>query len=1012
MGHLQLKDGTSFPLNLSVGEIRDISKRKGTFSKTVTLVGSDDNHELLNHYYDVNIVAGTFDVNKLQQCQIIQNGIVILDNAYMQLIEVVKSQTTDAHNQQIEYKVLVKDSVSDFFTKLGNKTLTDINMEEIVNGGTPITYTSANVAASFNNTITDGYKFVIPYDIGTTLSLKSSHPAMYAKTYFDAIFQGAGFTYEWGNQSPAVHTTNDNYFEKLLIPYNGGTPTQDREDYKVEATKASLTTAQSGFNWLEQITGFTEVTDIENLFDPTNGDYSVPFNIQNPENVQVQVTIDYDLDLVNNDFGTYPTAYSVQTGFLKHRVAVKKQGTAAGVYSDFNQFYNEEKPNTLTTATTNIVSGGTFTVTLNATNLLNTDVLEFYILGAGSIGLGGTYYSAASGGVALSVDADITINSSTWEIIPSSDTIGYNSNLNLNVYIPNKVKQADYIKSIFMMYNLYAEVDKSQPNKIILKSRDDYYDAGSEVDWTQKLAKDRDQTLQFLPELSAKKMVLSYKDDKDDINTIYKEATSETYGQIEYTFENEYVKGVDRKELIFSPTPIVVTQFNAYVPALGYIPETNIRILVDGGTQTCDQYSIIDVYGSIQTDTTTAPLITHFDDPETPSFDLNFATCDYYFYSELSQKTNNNLYNLYWRRTLGQIDKGKMLTAFFDLNEVDIQSLKLNDKIRIDNSWWHINRVIDYDANEHKLTKVELISVDEEIEFTPFATTPSVPVKPTTSANPNPVRPTRPEINRPVKDIIEKNNEAKNLVKGDVEVKGINNVIGSDVTKAIVVGDDLNVEEDGIYTGKLFINGIETTGNLANIDLEQTDKVRTYKIPDASGGTINFTNADDNSIILFTQDEVVINQDAQDNDTRIEGQTDANLFFVDASTDRVGIGTNAPSAKLHVQETGANSQVKIQTVTSGVASLNITDSSGGIILFRADANDSYINSGGDFGVGTSTPSYQLDVNGDVNVASGSAYRHNGTAGLSGTYTFGGGSTGDIATMTFNGGILTAVTTVP
>jgi hypothetical protein len=164
MGHLKLKDGTTFPLNLSVGDIRDISKRSGAFSKTVTLVGDDDNNNLLNHYYDVNVVAGTFDINKLQQCQVIQNGIVILDNAYMQLVEVVKSQTTDAHNQQIEYKVLVKDSVSDFFTKLGNKTLTDINVQEILIGTGTETYTSANVSASFNNTITEGFKYVLPYD--------------------------------------------------------------------------------------------------------------------------------------------------------------------------------------------------------------------------------------------------------------------------------------------------------------------------------------------------------------------------------------------------------------------------------------------------------------------------------------------------------------------------------------------------------------------------------------------------------------------------------------------------------------------------------------------------------------------------------------------------------------------------------------------------------------------------------------------------------------------------------
>ena len=52
----------------------------------------------------------------------------------------------------------------------------------------------------------------------------------------------------------------------------------------------------------------------------------------------------------------------------------------------------------------------------------------------------------------------------------------------------------------------------------------------------------------------------------------------------------------------------------------------------------------------------------------------------------------------------------------------------------------------------------------------------------------------------------------------------------------------------------------------------------------------------------------------------------------------------------------------------------------------------------------------VNVAGDVNATTG--FKYNGTSGITGTYTFGGGGTGDIATMTFNGGILTAVTTVP
>jgi len=50
---------------------------------------------------------------------------------------------------------------------------------------------------------------------------------------------------------------------------------------------------------------------------------------------------------------------------------------------------------------------------------------------------------------------------------------------------------------------------------------------------------------------------------------------------------------------------------------------------------------------------------------------------------------------------------------------------------------------------------------------------------------------------------------------------------------------------------------------------------------------------------------VVINDAGADKDTRIEGDNDANLFFVDASTDRVGIGTATLSVKFSIAATDA-----------------------------------------------------------------------------------------------------------
>lgn len=794
-GYLDVKEGTDFPLNLSVGDIRDISKRSGAFSKTITLIGSDNNHNLLNHYYDVNIEAGTFDVNALTQCQVIQNGIPVWEDAYLQLLNVVKSQGTSDHEQRIEYQVLVKDSVADFFKTIGNKVLTDIDLSEYDH-----TYTSANVNTSFSNDITDGYKYLLPYDIDNLYNLRAFHPAIYAKIYFDKIFEQAGFTYEWGNLDPTSGTTDDgNYFQKLVIPYNGGDPAIDRDSYLVEATK-TLTTSQTGLTWTEQVTGFTEVVDDENIFDPTLGDYSVPFWIQNPENISVEVEIDFDIDLLNNESDTiYRNFAQAGLNSMTTSIAVKEQASA--LYTNGTIDTNALAASYVT-GVTNIVTGATSTVNVPITNLSNTDTLELFI--RNNYGL--SFYTDQTYTALADVDVDVTINSSTWKIIPSANSIGYQSTVNINRFIPKQVKQADFVKGIFNMYNLYVEVDKSQPNKLVLKHRDDFYDDGAQKDWTLKLAKDREQIVQFLPELSAKKTVLTYKQDNDDANTVYLDATSEIYGQLEFTFENEYIRGVEKKELLFSPTPIATTSFNAQVPLISWTPENNIRILIDGGTQTTDSYTIIDHYtnGAQGTTTTTAPVLTHFDDPINPSFDINFGVCDYYFYSELDNKTNNNLYNLYWRRTLGQIDKGKMLTAYFNLDEADIQGLKLSDKIRIDNSWWHINKVIDYNANKRVLTKVELLSIDSEVDLTPYATTPSVPPinPPFPPIRPvKPIKPTKPETVRPVLDIIDANIRAKNLSSPyqSTWLVGTNNIINPNVKGAIVFDDDQVIDESGVY---------------------------------------------------------------------------------------------------------------------------------------------------------------------------------------------------------------------
>lgn len=806
-GYLDVKEGTSFPLNFSVGDIRDLTKRTGTFSKTITLVGSKNNHILLGHHYDVNIQEGTFNINTITKCTVLQNDIPIMEDALLQLVNVRKSQMTDAYEQMVEYDVLVKDTQCEFYTAITNKELTDLDFSDLNH-----IFGTGTIYDSFNNTVVDGYKYLLPYKNALEYSVNELKPAIYAKTYFDRIFSNAGFTYEWTGLSAA-------HFDKLIIPYNGDVNNFDYNDYLVEASNTWTTSyaqpAGLNYTFSEVITGWTEITDIQSLFNPTTAQYTTPFT-SNPlsgQHYQWKLAMSGNIILDNNYTQTAVLAPLVIGSAAYNRYRVFANVNVAGygngaVYGEpITIAYAPGTPlpigNTVIQSLSTTLDFGAFFNTAVGVPVIDAADIQIMSIGvevvpcldaAGTIpsNLLNLWVGSTSGYAQVNVILDLT--SINLQILPSDNIQVSGGIQEVNDFIPLKIKQSDFIKSIFQMYNLYAEVDTDQPNTLTLRHRDEFYDNGAEKDWTYKLMKDKEQNLLFLPDVTNKKLKLTYKADTDSANVVYTQMTNEIYGQIEYTFDNEYVKDTDTKELIFSPTPVTRTPFNAYVPMIsGQAPKTNIRICYDGGQQSCDQWNLI-AYGStglygIQE----YPAIGHFDNPLSPTFDINFGMCDYYFY-QVPTLTANNLYNTYWRRTVNQINVGKMLTAYFDLNEADIQTLKLNDKIRIDNSWWNINKVSDYNANDYSPTKVELISVDSDIELAPFKTAPGT----TTGGN---------VVNEAITNVLRSATTSNNTVLdgADVIIRGQGNAALPNV-RGLIIGDGQVLDQDGIITPR--INGI------------------------------------------------------------------------------------------------------------------------------------------------------------------------------------------------------------
>ena len=112
----------------------------------------------------------------------------------------------------------------------------------------------------------------------------------------------------------------------------------------------------------------------------------------------------------------------------------------------------------------------------------------------------------------------------------------------------------------------------------------------------------------------------------------------------------------------------------------------------------------------------------------------------------------------------------------------------------------------------------------------------------------------------------------------------------------------------------------------------------------------------------------IFNEDGADVDFRIEGDSEANLFYVDAGNDRVGIGTSSPSRRFHVL-TSANDEVatfKNSDTTNGYG-VNIQgggSASGRYILRLAEGGGNEklrVTAGGDVGIGTTTPSNLLHL---------------------------------------------------
>ena len=749
---ITLKEALRPAITYALSDIKNPSARKSDYSKTITLPSSKELDKLFNNIFEVNVETLTFNANKKTDITYLAGEEVQLEG-YLKLDEVVIND-----KNKVEYKVSIFGKVGDLFSNIGEKDLVDLIGLDDYNHDR----TTGNQINSWDTTIIEGgvpvafalgkgYVYpLIDYGFSSdkqAYDMRHLLPAIYAKEYIDRIFTDAGKTY-------SSNFFNSTYFKSLIIPFN-----EDKISLSNTQTEERLiaadTASQTVNTTLDTVIFPNEITDPSNQYDNTTGivtiteagyydfvstlDYRVQYTpsgnavdvflnrfIQVVAHIYVNgVAVASSTMFLGDETVAIPTTTTYDTGALvaypsdAHNTIITTQNVA-GVWSVASKA-DTKKTNpasNLRIPKFNIplLVGDTVEIKTNANANKSIDpTLLFPFVDATGVGYSGT--------------ATVTVDSGKFLNTITNPDVIETAEIDIYAVIPKDVKQKDYLKSILNMHNLYMERDKDNPNNYRIEEYSSFF-TNTAVDWQEK--KDNSQETVFNPMglLEAAEYLYSYKEDKDQYNTDYKDSTQEIYGQRSGLIDNDFVKKITKTDIIFSPTPIVgQDNVDIVVPTItkagaGYETTAhNIRILYYGGLKTTSTvWDLNDTFGNTYPQSS-YPYAGNFDDPYNPTLDINFGLPKKIYYNNAFNDitlTNNNLFNKYHLPQLQQVANrdSKLVSAYFYLKPSDISQLTFRVIYFFDNSYFRLYKIENYDPNK-PLTKCHFIKV---INVNPYNT--------------------------------------------------------------------------------------------------------------------------------------------------------------------------------------------------------------------------------------------------------------------------------------------------
>ena len=721
----------TIPLTLSLDNFKNIAEKAQSYSKSFNIPATKRNNKIFSSLFEItrSVKSDTYAFNPYRRTKVVlkEDGYTIFDG-YLRLIDV-----TDKDGE-ISYNVNLFSETITLVDVLKDRKIKDIDFSELNHD-----YNKTNIKASFEgdlpvsalpvgtfagtagDTTTDVLKYPFVKWNGKTTKNSSNvkltrledafRPFIRCKYLVDRIISEAGFNYN-------SDFLNSSTFTRLFMDFNWGEninpidsfdimyPTNNQSNILYDSSSAFHNHAIFTSNDISS--GWNNA-----LFDNISGSSaSAGFSPLYNSTTKVFTANQDDINLT----GTY-------------RIVLFRYSSGSAANVQTRWIHKDSSGNTIQesqTTSQSIANGQLIYETQNFNvTLANTDTFEIQ-----------TYASIATD-IAIvqrtSLAGFNTIGSMSYCNVSTSSSISLLDSL---VKLRGDMKQWDFLKGLFAMFNLLVLKDGDDPSSLIIEpyksifiddSLSQYITHNTEVtDWTSKV----DISEMKLKPLDISKNILFnfQKEDNDYALKVYKGATGVDYGNFEKEADGFNVLDGEQKveATPFSATfvkPIFQNMNDFIIPVIyqektdgeyeGYDNKPRILYDVSGTTKITmanRTYYIPPQNGLSSENQSSYCQFSHLS--TVPS---GTSTKDYHYNSEqiltvLGQPPIDNLYNEYWSPYYDELynPDTRVVSVKIYLTPSDIASFKFYNKVRIKNREYRVNK-IDYKPNE--LSNVELILI-------------------------------------------------------------------------------------------------------------------------------------------------------------------------------------------------------------------------------------------------------------------------------------------------------------